>query len=79
MKKLFNLLCIIINTKNNLKMKKLFTFFYILLVIFTGIGGVGSLFYHNAPQFAIGLSVLTILVVLNFFNLIKLPTKDDIS
>lgn len=60
-------------------MKKLFTFFYILLVIFTGIGGVGSLFYYNVPQFAIGLSVLTILVVLNFFNLIKLPTKDDIS
>lgn len=56
-------------------MKKLFNFLYAIMVIFTIIGGSGYLFYYKAPQFAIPLIVLGVLLTLNYFGKIKLPTK----
>ena len=56
-------------------MKKLFNFLYAIMVIFTIIGGSGYLFYYKAPQFAIPLIVLGVLLTLNYFNKLNLPTK----
>lgn len=56
-------------------MKKLFNFLYMIMVIFTIIGGSGYLFYYKAPQFAIPLILIGVLLTLNYFEKIKLPTK----
>lgn len=56
-------------------MKKLFNFLYIIMVIFTIIGGSGYLFYYKTPQFAIPLILIGVLLTLNYFDKIKLPTK----
>ena len=56
-------------------MKKLFNFIYVITVIFTVIGGVGNLFYSHNPQFAIPLILIGVLLGLNYFGKINLPTK----
>lgn len=56
-------------------MKKLFNILYMIMVIFTIIGGSGYLFYYKAPQFAIPLILIGGLLTLNYFDKIKLPTK----
>ena len=58
-------------------MKKLFNFIYILAVIFTVIGGAGNLFYSHKPQFAIPLILIGVLLGLNYFGKINLPTKKE--
>ena len=56
-------------------MRKLFNFIYVVMVIFTIIGGVGNLFYSHKPQFAIPLIFIGVLLGLNYFGKINLPTK----
>lgn len=56
-------------------MKKLFNFLYAVMVVFTILGGSGYLFYYKAPQFAVPLILIGVLLTLNYFEKIKLPTK----
>lgn len=60
-------------------MKKLFNFIYVVMVIFTIIGGAGNLFYLHNPQFAIPLIFIGVLLGLNYFKKIELPNKDWFS
>lgn len=60
-------------------MRKLFNFIYVVMVIFTIIGGVGNLFYSHKPQFAIPLIFIGVLLGLNYFKKIELPNKDWFS
>ena len=58
-------------------MRKLFNFVYIITVIFTVIGGVGNLLHSHKPQFAIPLIFIGVLLGLNYFGKINLPTKKE--
>ncbi len=59
-------------------MRDLLGFIYAALVIFAVIGGAGYSFYSGQPQFGVALLLLGVWLGLGFFNIVKLPTKDEL-
>lgn len=55
----------------------LIAFFWIALALFGMGGGIGYTFYHGLPQFGTALTAITIVLILAFFRVIELPTKDN--
>lgn len=60
-------------------MKGFYNFLYIILVLFSCIGGMGYCFYAGQPQFGVAILILFAVLALAWFKVIELPTKDNFN